>query len=290
MRAENSCFALLTFIFAGFLTPVPAVAQTPGGGNPLASPPTGPPVTDPAIPAVSIGGNSIDIGVGGHQIHIPRTGIRTGGTAALPLGDPGRGLSISGVQIPGVQIPGAELSSRVSGARELAAQWTGFATAISAFQRGQYEQSAQLLQQQTAAQTQHLLTTTPAVAMDLAMIEFAAGRFDAAATHAYEAVKANVRWEWPDLRRRYADASDYTTHLRRLQAAVATPGASIHPRFLLAVHHAICGHRDHCLRLLSQLDAELPGDPALLALRKQATTPLLPPPPAEPNAAQTPVR
>jgi hypothetical protein len=114
-----------------------------------------------------------------------------------------------------------------------------FSAARDAFQAGDYQRALDL--------TDYVIKATPnapVVHEFRALCLFALKRYDEAASVSYAVLSAGPCWDWSTLVGLYPSADAYTAQLRALEATVLTNPMATPPRFLLAYHYLVEGHRD----------------------------------------------
>jgi hypothetical protein len=106
--------------------------------------------------------------------------------------------------------------------------------ARGAFRRGQLERALQLSEQAVAADPDD----TDALQVQ-ALVSFAMGQYEQAASAAHTVLAAAAAWDWATLRQMYPDTGTYLAQLRALQEHTRQEPNSVAANFLLAYHYLI---------------------------------------------------
>ncbi len=130
-----------------------------------------------------------------------------------------------------------------------------FSAARNAFKSGDYNQALTLVDQ--------VLKKTPDVPVIhefRALVLFAMGKYDEAATVLYAVLSAGPGWNWETLVGLYPDIATYTNQIRALEAVVK--GAPTDPAsyFLLAYHYMVQGHNDAAAAQFEEVVKRAPED------------------------------
>ena len=156
--------------------------------------------------------------------------------------------------------------------------------ARQAFKAGDYAQALQLDQQALARTPQDT-----ALHEFLALVDFAQGKYQAAAAPLYAVLSVRPGWDWTTLSGMYPDVETYTAQLRALEAYIGANPNSAQPRFVLAYHYLVQGHDSNAIAQLQWVVKLQPRDTlsAQLIARLQPSGGS-PPPPAEAASSTAP--
>lgn len=93
-----------------------------------------------------------------------------------------------------------------------------------------------------------------------ALVLFARGEYNAAATTIYAVLSVAPGWDWTTLSSMYADPEELTKHLRQLETYRKQHPESPEASFLLAYHYMTCRHAASAVRQLRNVARMLPDD------------------------------
>jgi tetratricopeptide (TPR) repeat protein len=132
---------------------------------------------------------------------------------------------------------------------------SAFDQARGAFKAGDYGQALQLDQQALAQ-----MPNDTTMHEFLALVLFAQGKFDQAASPLYAVLSVGPGWDWTTLSGMYPDVATYTGQLRALEANVrANPDAAA-GHFVLAYHYLCQAHVDNAVAQLKRAVQLQPAD------------------------------
>jgi tetratricopeptide (TPR) repeat protein len=113
-----------------------------------------------------------------------------------------------------------------------------------------------------------------------ALMLFAQGKYQEAASTLYAVLSAGPGWNWDTVRAFYPNVDTYTRQLRALEAYAKQKPKSADARFVLAYHYLVTAQPDAAVKLLEQVHSLLPDD----QLSAQILTALKPKPQGEGDA------
>ena len=93
-----------------------------------------------------------------------------------------------------------------------------------------------------------------------ALIFFAIGKYDLAASPLYAVLSVGPGWDWTTLSGLYPNVDVYTAQLRKLEAFVKANPKSVNGRFVLAYHYLTQGNNDAGVVMLKEIVAQAPND------------------------------
>jgi tetratricopeptide (TPR) repeat protein len=152
-----------------------------------------------------------------------------------------------------------------------------FDAARDAFKSGDYARALSL--------TDEALKTLPNDATlheFRALVLFAVGQYEQAASPLYAVLAVGPGWDWTTLAGLYPSVDVYTKQLRALEGYASRKPDSAGARFVLAYHYMTQGHNDAALGQLKQVEKLSPNDSVTAQLIK-----LLSPPGETPEPAPT---
>ena len=123
-----------------------------------------------------------------------------------------------------------------------------------------------------------------------ALILFAMGRFEEAATPLYAVLSVGPGWDWPTLIGLYPDAETYTRQFRALEAYVGQSPQSAPAHLVLAYHYLTQGHADAAVAQLREASRLQPKDTVSAQLLRQLEPPAQGPAASAATPAPPPAR
>src|SRR5262249_40210629 len=93
-----------------------------------------------------------------------------------------------------------------------------------------------------------------------ALVLFAVGKYDLAATTRYPVLAAGTGWDWPPMAGLYPNIDVSTGQIRKLEAFVAANPRSTAGHFVLGYHYLTQGHTDAAVGQLKEAVALAPQD------------------------------
>jgi tetratricopeptide (TPR) repeat protein len=102
-----------------------------------------------------------------------------------------------------------------------------------------------------------------------ALIFFAIGKYDLAASPLYAVLSVGPGWDWTTMIGLYPNVEVYTTQLRKLEAFVSANPKSVDGRFVLAYHYLTQGNNDAGVIRLKEIVALAPNDTLTAQLLRQ---------------------
>jgi len=106
-----------------------------------------------------------------------------------------------------------------------------------------------------------------------ALIFFAIGKYDLAASPLYAVLSVGPGWDWTTMIGLYPNVEVYTTQLRKLEAFVSANPKSVDGRFVLAYHYLTQGNNDAGVIRLKEIVALAPNDTLTAQLLRQFSPP-----------------
>ncbi len=159
---------------------------------------------------------------------------------------------------------------------------SAFDKAIEAFRSNDYSSAHQLVQQALGQSPNDLNMHE-----FLALVLFAQGKYEQAASPLYAVLSVGPGWDWTSLIGNYSDAALYTKQLRGLETYIKSHPKSAQARFVLAYHYIAEGHIDMAADQLKRVVTLEPNDTLsaqILTKLKPASADAAPAPPAESEA------
>ena len=130
-----------------------------------------------------------------------------------------------------------------------------FDQAREAFKAGDYAQALQLDQQALAQ-----MPNDTTMHEFLALVYFAQGKFDQAASPLYAVLSVGPGWDWTTLSGMYPDVATYTSQLRALEANVRANPDTAAGHFVLAYHYLCQAHVENAVAQLKRAVQLQPAD------------------------------
>ncbi len=106
-----------------------------------------------------------------------------------------------------------------------------------------------------------------------ALVLFAVGKYELAASPLYAVLAVGPGWDWTTMVGLYPSVDVYTAQLRKLEAFVTANPSSTAGRFVLAYHYLTQGHIDAAVARLKEVLALAPQDTLSAQLVKQFSKP-----------------
>jgi tetratricopeptide (TPR) repeat protein len=130
-----------------------------------------------------------------------------------------------------------------------------FDQARNAFYRGEYPQAMTLVN--TALKS---MPKDAATHEFRALVQFALGKYQEAASTLYAVLAVGPGWDWTTLSSMYPDIDTYTAQLRQLEKFATDHPDSSPAHFLLAYHYLTMGHKDSAKRECAKVVELTPGN------------------------------
>ena len=119
-----------------------------------------------------------------------------------------------------------------------------------------------------------------------ALVLFARGEDARAAAELHAVLAVRPGMDWTTLSGLYPDVETYTGQLRALEDRCRQDPKAAAPRFVLAYHYLVAGHKDAAVAQLKAVLALEPGDRVARRLLASLTGPPPAPPEPTPNRAR----
>ncbi|WZO98883.1 hypothetical protein EP7_000474 [Isosphaeraceae bacterium EP7] len=139
-----------------------------------------------------------------------------------------------------------------------------FDAARQSFYDGDYSQALAQTDQALAK-----MPNDPTMHEFRALVLFALGQYEQAASTLYAVLAVGPGWDWTTLIGLYPDVDVYTKQLRALEAVTKQDASSASPRFVLAYHYLVAGFKDAAIDQYKAVVALKPTDQLSASLLKQ---------------------
>lgn len=121
-----------------------------------------------------------------------------------------------------------------------------------------------------------------------ALVLFALGKYQDAASTVYAVLSVGPGWDWTTLSSMYPDVATYTEQLRKLEGFVKANADSSPAHFLLAYHYITAGHKDAAAKQLKEVLSLTPDNALAKNLLAGIDPSAVPEPPARPAESSAP--